>query len=183
MHGMIGRESSPPRPIVRRHSDWTLKEHEVVVSFWPDIEEIEKRLPHRTKAAIRGFAGKCNLRKQIHSWTDEQHSILRQRVRHGVPTAEIAKELGLTRLQVVNRMQYSRLTYPRRPPNPTGNELIDSIRKRAFECNVSMKELDEACKSGAQFRRYSASRRIHIKHVVQATKVLDGDLVIRWSDQ
>ena len=183
MHGSFEPTDDQRHRVIRRHNDWTLKEHEVVVSHWPDIDEITKRLPHRTRAAICNFAGRCNLRKQIHLWTDEEHSLLRRRVREGVPQREIAKELGLNKLQITNRIAYTGLSYPRRPPKPTGNPLIDTIRRRAFDLNVSMKELDEACNSGKQFEKYSAQRRIHIKHIARAAKVLDGNITIQWSEK
>lgn len=182
MHGMIGQAATRVPRVHRRIADWTLKEHEVVVSHWPDVDEIGRRLPHRTRKAIQAFAGKCNLRKPIHFWTDEQNSLLRRRVREGVPAKEIAREIGLTKLQVTNRMRYIGLTYPRRPPKPCGNEIVDAIKKRAFVLNISMKELDEACRSGGQFQRYAPCRKIHIKHIVKATRVLDGNLTIRWNE-
>jgi hypothetical protein len=83
-------------------------------------------------------------------------------------------------MQVENRMRYTGLTYDRRPPKPTGNQLIDAIRKRAFDLNMSMKELDEACRSGHQFEKFAACRRIHIKHIASAAKALDGEITLRW---
>lgn len=182
MHGTIGEASRKPHRVIKRRNDWTLKEHEVVISHWPDVDEIERKLPHRSRSAIQNFAGKCNLRKPIHTWTQAQHSLLRRRVAEGMPRQKIANELGLTVLQVGNRMRYSGLNYNRRPPKPTGHALIDSIKKRAYDLNISLKELDEACASGHQFAKYSPARRIHIKHMIKATKVLDGKLAIQWSD-
>ena len=40
--------------VVRKQNDWTLKEHEVVVSHWPDVETIQKSLPHRRPPAPTG---------------------------------------------------------------------------------------------------------------------------------
>ncbi len=60
------------------------------------MDEIKKRLPHRSQHAIASFASKCNLRKQIHFWTTTEDALLRKRVRENVPREQIAKELGLT---------------------------------------------------------------------------------------
>lgn len=183
MHGTIGHSAVRVHRVVRRHSDWTLKEHEVVVSHWPDVDKIAKQLPHRTRNAIRSFAGKCNLRKQIHSWTQEEHSLLRRRVREGISQREIAKELGLTKLQVTNRMRYAGLTYGRRPPTPSGNKIMDAIFYRAFELNLSRKDLDALCQSRAAFSRWSPARRIHNRHIWRAVKELGGQLVVEWCDE
>jgi hypothetical protein len=182
MHGTIGQHESGVRRIRRARNDWTLKEHEVVISFWPNIDEIAKRLPHRTLNAIRSFAGKCNLRKHIHSWTTIQDRTLRCRVKEMVPQKEISKELGLTETQLKNRMRQIGLTYARRPPKVCGHPLLDSIRRRAFDLNMSMAELDEACHSGRKFEKGGTNRKIHIKHMVKAVTVLDGDLTVQWRE-
>jgi len=109
MSQTIGETDYRVTRVVRRHSDWTLKEHEVLVSYWPDIEQIAKRIPHRTRGAIRAFASKCNLCKPPHLWAEEQHSLLRKRVREGLPRKEIASQLGLSMQQVASRMYHSAL--------------------------------------------------------------------------
>lgn len=176
-------EHSPRlRPVVRRNNDWTLKEHEIVVSHWPDIATIQKLLPHRSKHAIRSFASKCNLRKPIHQWTPEQTAVLKRRVREFVPIKSIAHELGLTPLKVTNRLRYLGITYSRRPPTATGNKLMDGILRRAFDLNMSRSELDEACGSGGQFQRWSPERKIALKHIRKAVEVMEGELTVEWSD-
>lgn len=182
MHGTFLQQSESPRPLVKRSNDWTLKEHEVVVSHWPDVKTIERLLPHRTRCAIVAFAGKCNLRKEQHVWTGAQTSLLRKRVGEGKTRIEIASELGLTKLQVLNRCRYLGLRNPVKPPAPTGHLLMDAIRKRSFELNISRRELDEACRSGEQFQRWSPARTIAQRHILKAIEVLDGQLTVEWSN-
>lgn len=169
------------KPVIRRLHDWTLKEHEVVVSHWPDIKAIRTLLPHRTENAIRSFAGKCNLRRQIHFWTTAEDRVLRQAVAKHVPIKQIMKDLGLTKNQITNRMRYTGLTYPRRARKPTGDALMDSIRARAFELNMSMADLDEECNSGQQFRRFGKGCKISLQKKLKAIRYLDGELSVRWS--
>lgn len=85
MHGTIGQESQRSYRVVRQKNDWTLKEHEVVVTHWPDLPTIQRILPHRSRGAIQHFAGKCNLRKRQHIWTAAQDKVLKERVRDQVP--------------------------------------------------------------------------------------------------
>ncbi|QOF73268.1 hypothetical protein IG197_09550 [Aminobacter sp. SR38] len=176
-------EHSPVRHhrVVRRHSDWTLKEHEVVVSHWPNMDEIKKRLPHRSQHAIASFASKYNLRKQIHFWTTTEDALLRKRVRENVPREQIAKELGLTLNQVSNRMQYANIRYGRRPPASTGHLVMDAIFQRAAALNMSRRDLDEMCKSGGAFAGWSPARGIHNRHLWRAVKELDGHFIVEWS--
>jgi hypothetical protein len=184
MHGMIGHPEGRVHRVVRRQDAWTLREHEVVVSHWPDIEAIEKRLPYRTRIAIANFAGKCNLRKQLHQWTQPQDQLLRRRVREGVPRADIARELGLSLTQVANRMGYAKIRYARRTkaPSPTGNKIMDAIFGRAFELNLSRRDLDAICGSGGQFSRWSPARRIHNRHLWRAVDQLDGEFRVEWRE-
>ena len=153
----------------------------MVVSNWPDIHAIRTLLPHRTENAIRSFAGKCNLRRQIHFWTTAEDRALRQAVAKHVPIKQIMSDLNLTRNQVVNRMRYIGLTYPRRARKPTGDALMDSIRARAFELNMSMADLDEECNSGQQFRRFGKGCKISLQKKLKAIRYLDGELSVRWS--
>ncbi len=181
MHGVI-TTPSPDKPIVRRINDWSLREHEVVVSHWPNLLEIRRLLPHRTVNAINSFAGKCNLRKELHVWTTTETALLKRRVREGRTRAEVAAELGMTTLQVQNRCQYLKLSHERRPPKPTGDRLMDAVYQRAFELNMSRRELDEACSSGGQFQRWSPARKIAFKHVLKAVRLMEGQLAVEWSD-
>lgn len=64
---------------------------------------------------------------------------------------------------------------------PTGVNLMDSIRLRAFEMNMSMSELDEACRSGHLFQHWSINRRMAMKHILKAIEVLDGEVAVEWS--
>lgn len=169
------------RPIVRRISDWTLKEHEVVVSHWPDTKTIARKLPHRSEGSIHRFAARCNLTKQLHHWTGAQDAILKRRVREGIKRKAIAEELGLTLIQVANRMQYTNTRYAKKQRAPTGNIRFDSVAQRAFELNMSLREVDEACGSGAAFQRYGKGRTIALKHFAKAVELLDGELCVRWN--
>lgn len=175
-------ENSPARVhrVVRRHNDWTLKEHAVLMDHWPDVDKLVKLLPHRSRKAIENFAGKCNLRRKIHFWTAREDRLLRQRVREGVPRKQTASELGLKVDQVANRLQYTGLRYARRPPKRAGHRLIDTIRARAYEMNMTTSELDEACKSGSVFRKWSPARKIHHKHIQRAVQILGGQFDIVW---
>jgi hypothetical protein len=59
---------------------------------------------------------------------------------------------------------------------------MDSIRRRLFDMNMSARELDEACHSGRVFRKWSPARKVAMKHIFSAMKVLEGQLVVKWSD-
>lgn len=183
MHATMDHAAVRQHKVVRRHSDWTLKEHEVVVSHWPDINTIRSALPHRTRKAIENFAGRCNLRRPLHIWTQVEDQLLRQRVKENVPRKAIADELKLTLNQVANRMAYTGMRYSRRPPSIGGSPIMQEILKRAYELNMSRGDLDEMCRSGSAFRRWTPARNIHRRHLWRAIEEMGGSVVPEWHVQ
>lgn len=91
---------NPPRRVRRAMNHWTLREHEMVVTYWPDRATIRGLLPHRSSAAIDNFAGKCNLRKAVHHWTAAEDAALRKALKNNVPRKEIERQLGLTKIRL-----------------------------------------------------------------------------------
>jgi hypothetical protein len=170
----------PLRRVIRRSNEWTLREHEVVISYWPDVRTIRKLLPHRTQMAIKWFAGKCNLRRPQQIWTADEDTKLKRLVRAQAPKKQIAAELGRTLNQISHRMQYTHLRYDRRPPKPRGHALYDSIARRAFDLNMSMRELDECCGSGTAFRRFRPHRPVGVRKFAKAIRELGGRFEIAW---
>ena len=181
MHGTI----IPPdaQRVVRRHSDWTLREHEVVISHWPDVAAIRRRLPHRTIGAIRAFAAKCNLTTSRSVWTAAADAKMRKLAANGSSRAEIAEALGLTVMQVASRLQYTRTTIRRRPPAPSSNPLVNAIRRRAFELNMSLIDLDRSLGDRKIFQQAAGKQKVKHVHIERALKALGGTFVVQWNDE
>ncbi|MGS1095134.1 hypothetical protein ACVCNR_11185 [Aquamicrobium terrae] len=183
MHGTIGNASVRVHRVIRRSNDWTLKEHEVVVSYWPDMGAIAERLPHRSNTAIRAFAGRCNLTSNRHVWTAAQDNKLRKLVAAGFQRKEIAAELGLSIQQIGGRLSYCKIHTARRPPAPSENALVHSIRQRAFELNMSLADLDRSLGTRKIFRQAAGRQRVGHTHIERAVKALGGNLVVEWTKQ
>jgi len=169
-------------PFRRWKDEWTLREHRVVVDHWPDKKAIHRILPHRTTTAIQSFASKCNLPKPIHSWTTVEDALLKRRVREGVSRKLIAAELGLTTLQVQNRMKYAGIRYEPRPPAPTGNHLVDAVRLRSFGLRMSLTDLDRSLGRRKTFSHGGRGHKVALDAINQAAKALGGRLVIEWEE-
>ncbi len=183
MHGTIGNSAVRVHRVIRRSNDWTLKEHEVVISHWPDMNAIVERLPHRSTKAIRKFAGRCNLTTSRHIWTAAQDSKLRKLVSAGLQRKEIAGELGLSVQQIAGRLSYCKINTVRRPPAPSENALVHSIRQRAFELNMSLADLDRSLGNRKIFRQAAGRQRVRHSHIERAVKALGGNLVVEWMGQ
>lgn len=183
MHGTIGHSAVRVHRVVRRHSDWTLKEHEVVVSHWPDVEAIRKRLPHRTIRAIRAFAGKCNLTTGRHIWTAAEDTKLRKLAAAGYQRKEIAAELGLSLNQVAGRLSYARISIARKPPALSANPLVNAIRQRAFDLNITLSDLDRSLGNRRIFRQAAGRQSVRHAHIERAVTALGGQLTVEWRDE
>jgi hypothetical protein len=179
---IIDNGSTRTNRVVRRLNDWTLKEHEVLVSHWPDVTTIRKRLPHRTVRAIRGFAGKCNLLTQRHIWTGAEDSKLRKMAAAGSSRAAIAHELGLSVQQVAGRLGHTRTRIARRPPAVSSDPLVNAIRVRAFNMSMSLADLDRSLGDRKIFQQASGRQRVKHVHVRRAVEALGGVLVVQWDD-
>lgn len=183
MHGTLVHTSERHHRVVRRHNDWTLKEHEVVVSHWPDITTIERRLPYRSRRAIRGFAGRCNLLTSRHIWTAAEDTKLRKLAAAGYERRAIAEELGLTIGQVAGRLSYTRTAIARKPPAPSANPLVDAVRQRAFEMRMSLADLDRSLGNQKIFQQAAGRQCVRLAHIEKAVKALGGELTVEWNDQ
>lgn len=167
--------------IVRRDDTWTYTESEVLREAWPSMDAIRKRLPHRSERAIRKMAKRCGLipDKLQHIWTGAQDRTLKRMAANGATRKEIADALGLTPGQVSNRLQYTKTNIAKRAPVLIGDPLVDAIRRRAFDLNISIVDLDRSLGRGKAFRsarwRLPSPRCLH-----QAVKALGGNLVVQW---
>ncbi|TIQ35974.1 MAG: hypothetical protein E5X48_11150 [Mesorhizobium sp.] len=182
MHGTF-----EPRPvrIVRADNTWTFNESELLRKHWPDVALLRKLLPHRSERALRDMAARCGLipQKEQNIWTGAQDKKLRQMAAAGNSRKEIAAELGLTVGQVANRLLYRKINLAKRPPVQIGNELLDQIRRRAFDLNMSIADLDRSLGSRHIFQTAWKGRHISPKHIHRAVKALGGELKIKWADE
>lgn len=183
MHGMIGQAAERVHRVHRRRDDWTLKEHEVVVSHWPDVEAIRKRLPHRSKRAIHAFAGKCNLTTPRHIWTTAEDAKLRKLAAQGMTRREIASELGMSLNSVFGRLAYTRTSIARKPPKPSCNPLVTAIRQRAFDLHMTLADLDRSLGDQKVFRQAAGRQCVRHIHIERAVKALGGRLTVEWIDE
>ncbi|UVK49349.1 hypothetical protein BPNPMPFG_008292 (plasmid) [Mesorhizobium sp. AR07] len=132
--------------IVRRDDTWTFIEGELLRKHWPDVELLRKHLPHRTERAIRNMAKRCGLipDKLQHIWTMPQDAKLRRLAAEGSDRRTMAGELGLSIAQVANRLLYKKINIAKRPPVPTGDALVDAIKRRAFDLRMTTIDLDRS---------------------------------------
>ncbi|WP_395448678.1 hypothetical protein ACHMW7_28380 [Aminobacter sp. UC22_36] len=171
--------------VVRRDDSWTYIESEVLKEFWPSIEVIRKRLPHRTERAIRNMAKRCGLipDKAQHIWTAGQDRTLKRMAASGATRKEIADTLGLTALQVASRLQYTKTHIAKRAPVMLGDPLVDAVRRRAFDLKISMVDLDRSLGRHKVFQNAWKQKLVGPIHLHKAVKALGGSLVVQWEEE
>lgn len=162
------------------HRQWSPEERAIITRLWPDKAEIQRALPHRSLQRITETAATCGVRKRIHFWTADQDSRLRRMVNDQVPRRRVAEALGLSLMQVQNRLKYAGISYERRAYRSVLDDLTEAIRRRAEALGLTLVELDRLCKSGKAFQHTSRRRPIGISNALKAIRLLGGRIDVEW---
>lgn len=175
--GQIARAGRSPTGAL-----WTAQEELVLRLLYPDYAALHRALKIRTYNAIKKRATQLGICRQRHRWTAAEISRLRK-----LYPKESAEDLkvafpGLRLTQLRRMANYRGITKDRKPYAPTGIAVIDSIRKRAFELNLTMIDVDELAKTGAYFRDSRWRHHGVVAHkVCRAILALDGSIEAVWN--
>lgn len=159
---------------------WTAREMSIVQRLYPDYQAIQRELPHRSYSAIRGFAQNYKIASKRHVWTTQEVARLRQLYARATRAELIEAFPGLTINQIVGQARFRGFQREKTGPKPLGIPILDAIRRRAFELNYSLTDLDAECRSKKYFQK--ATRSIIWKYVQRAIEYLEGVAVVRWQD-
>ncbi|MBB3744977.1 hypothetical protein FHX10_004514 [Rhizobium sp. BK591] len=163
---------------------WTEDERKIVVERWPDFDDIQKALPHRSRIAICAQCRKMGLRKKPqHLWSAAEISKLRK-LYPGASIEEICETFPhSTWVNIRQAARYHGFRRNRKPFKLTGNQPIDEMLAKLFEANFSFPELDRELRTKQYFRkqrwRYA---RPNYNRLVKAIELLDGELAVRWRE-
>jgi hypothetical protein len=164
---------------------WTKEEDAELRRLHPDYLALRKSLPRRTISALKHRAIRIGLAKQHHFWTAVEVS----RLRRLYPTSTIdelkAAFPGLRSKQINDRAKKLHLRKKRRPYPSTGFPVIDQIRARAFELNLTMEDVDKMAGTRHFFQngRWRGCRSVNGSAVFLAISALDGDVRAIWRDE
>lgn len=162
---------------------YTADEDAVIRRLFPDLEALGRCLPHRTRSALKFRAGTLGLRAKQRTWTGREVSEIRERMRRGETQSAIAGALNATVPQIRDIKKRFKIHAPKRALVGFGAPMIDAVRHRARALNFSLNDLDrEISRKGSYFGRGDRTRRIGIKLVERAVKVLGGRFQVLWDD-
>lgn len=145
---------------------------------YPDREAAYTALLRRTPGAIAKKAWRLGLVPPRRIWTGDEAFRLRKPYVTGVPIAELVEMFpGKSRSQIWKKAQHMRYRRPRRPPKLMSMPLVDSIRQRAFECYLSMADLDAFI---GRKRYFVSPRYQNWRALEKALEILGGRPTVHW---
>jgi hypothetical protein len=187
----IARRAEATRRMIRQRGTtptgdriWTADEDDICRQHGDDYEALQAKLPHRSYSALRKRCQALGLRPNRQIMTANEVS----RLRRLYPTAshqELQAAFPGRSIQRIRRTcSYFSITRNRQPLKETGYAIINEIRRRCFELNYSMVDLDEIAGTGNYFSKANwHTQGLNAKAVYRAVKALDGELAVRWNDE
>lgn len=160
---------------------WTAEEIAHLCQAFPDKEAACIALQRRTPAAVAHKARQLGLTPPRKIWIGDEAVLLRKPYVAGVPMTELLDLFpGKTRSQIWKKACHMGYRRPRRAPKLTGMPLVDSIRKRAFECRLSMTDLDIFV---GRNRYFVSPRYFDWRALQKAMTILGGRPAISWPNE
>lgn len=172
---MLRAGRSPTGPL------WTAREDETIRGLYPDYNAVVRALKRRTLVAVRTRAMKLGITKRRYPWTVAEIYRLRRLYPKQTAAQLQVSFPGVRPAQLRQMANLRGITKDRRPLPLTGIPVIDAIRRRAFELNLSMIDVDEMARTGIYFQcsrwRYSGVRLVQVCRAIEA---LDGEISAAW---
>lgn len=163
------------------HWLWTKKEDDIVREFYPDYKVLRRKLRRRTYDAIKSRARTLNVAHRRHIWLASEVSRLRRLYPKADRLDILAAFPGLRWRQIAGKANHICVYRHRKGLCRTGHPLIDHIRDRAFELNMSMVDLDAVARTKKYFQKAGwANGNLNRKALVRAVEALGGEVLVRW---
>lgn len=160
---------------------WTAEEKALVRQFAPAYDELVKRLPHRTRKAIRLQASVLRVARPCHIWSAAEISKLRKVYPRGERSEICSLFAHSTWVNIQNVARYHGFYRARRPYKLTGHEPLDQVRAKCFELNLNLVELDAECRTKRYFQSGWCRRKLNYRALGRAIEALDGKIQVQWS--
>jgi hypothetical protein len=163
------------------HWLWTKKEDDIVRALYPDYKALRRKLRRRTYYALKARTRRLGVAKKNHVWLATEVSRLRRLYPRATQQDLMAALPNLTLQQIRSKAHDICVRRARRKPATTGYPLIDAIRERAFELNLSMVELDAMSRTQRYYQKASwRGGNFNRKAVLRAVEALGGEVSIQW---
>lgn len=160
---------------------WTKKEDDILRTLYPDYKALRRKLRRRTRYALKARAARLGVIRKNHVWLAVEVSRVRRMYPRATREELMAALPNLTMAQIRSKASDIGVRRARRKPTATGYPLIDAIRERAFEQNLSMADLDAIART-KRFYQSGGWRggNFNRKAVLRAVEALGGEVSVRW---
>lgn len=162
---------------------WTEAEDDIIRQFTPDHAELALRLPHRSKQAIHTRVRVLNaaVRQCDSPVTAREEKRIKQLSECFSSVDVIASIMGRNANTIRSILERRRWPMKKARPKPTGSRLYDEVRERAFDMNISFRDLDRDLAYRSRFFSSLAQvKDVSIGMIAKAVEALGGRLVIEW---
>jgi hypothetical protein len=163
------------------HWLWTQREDAIVRALYPNYIALRRALRRRTYNGLRYRTRKLGIAKKRHVWLTTEESRLRRLYPKADRTELLTAFPGMRWTQIAAKARNIGARRMRRKLNATGHPIIDTIRDRAFDLNLSMVDLDAMAGTKRYFQKASwCNGRLNRKALLRAVEALGGEVSIRW---
>lgn len=163
------------------HRLWTTKEDDIVRALYPNYKALRRKLRSRSYSAIRYRASVLDVIKRRHVWLGSEVQRLRRLYPKASREAIMQALPGLRWGQIAGKAGHIRVFRHRQRLCRTGHPIIDLIRDRAFDLNLSMVELDSIARSKTYFQKAGwRTSGVNRKAILRAVEALGGEVSVQW---
>jgi hypothetical protein len=154
---------------------WTAEEDETCRRLAHDRPALAKALSHRTPIAIGERVRRLGLGAKLHWWTGAELARLRKFYLTASPEELRAAFPNVSDKSLHNAAWRLRLFRPKKPYKPTGDPLLDQIRQRCLDLDISLAALCRAV-GNKDFLKLHQKRGRRRAALTRALNALDGEL-------
>lgn len=166
-----------------RQLEWTEAEDNVVRFLFPDYKAMEQVLRHRTYHALKSRAAGLGIVPRKHVWTNAEVS----RLRKVYPTAshgELREAFpGMALASIKAKARHVGLHRKPLGFKRTGCLLLDQLRDRCFELNLSMIDLDGMAGTKTFFQKQQWRTGINYARLAAGVHAIGGTLKADWGEE
>lgn len=162
---------------------WSKAEDRIVIACYPDHRKAVRQLTGaRSYWGVRHRAERLGIQIKRHIWTNRDIANLRALWRAGASDRELTAAFpGLTRHAICGKARHKGFgPRPRKPPKVLGIPILDAVRKRTHDLDMSLRDLDRETRARCYWGHNS--HRVVPRHVFRAVKALGGRIRIEWDD-
>ena len=162
----------------RRGVRWSASEMKIVIDTYPDYRLMQERLPHRSLVQLKRFAYGYGIAKKRHVWTSPEIATLKRASHERWSKKRLCEALPhLTPDQIQAQFTHHGFRF-RHGPKTLGIPILDEIRIRAFQMNLSLVDLDGICGRGKYWQR--CERKPDWRRIEKVLEYVGGHLRVEF---